>query len=55
MMKNLVVIRKIKRIRPSTKRSFKKQNLYSKEDSEDDEISEHAKVLFMGLENEILE
>ena len=30
-----------------------KKNLYSKEDSEDDEISEDAEVLFMGFESEI--
>ena len=32
-----------------------KRNLYSKEDSEDDEISEDVEVLFMGLESEIPE
>ena len=32
-----------------------KKNLYSKEDSEDEEISEDVEVLFMGLESEISE
>ena len=55
MMKNLLVIRKIKRIRPHTRRSFRKirKKLYSKEDIEDDEISEDDEVLFMGLKSEI--
>ena len=32
-----------------------KKNLYSKEDSENDEISEYVEVLFMGFESEIPE
>ena len=37
------------------KNKFKKnnKNLYSKEDSEDDEISEDVEVLFMGFESDI--
>ena len=55
IMKNLVVIRNIKRIKPYTRRSFRKKQktLYSKEDSEDDEISEDVEVLFMGFKSEI--
>ena len=56
MMKNLVFIRNIKRIKNIYKKKFwkNKKKLYSKEDSEDDddEISEDAKVLFMGFESE---
>ena len=56
-MKNFAVLRKIKRIRPYTRRSFRKnkKNLYSKEDSEDHEIIEDVEVLSMGFENEIPE
>ena len=37
------------------KKNFQKnkKNLYSKEDSEDDEISEYVEVLFMGFKSEI--
>ena len=56
MMKNLFVIRKIKN-KIIYKKKFKKnkKNLYSKEDGEDDEISEDAKLLFMGFESKIPE
>ena len=39
------------------KNKFKKnkKKFYSKEDGEDEEISEYHEVLFMGFESEILE
>ena len=51
MTENLAVIWNKKRIRPYTRRTFRKirKKLYSKEDSED------VEVLFMGFENEITE
>ena len=57
MMKNLAVIRKIKRVTPCTRINLrkKKKNLYSKEDIEDEEISEDEEILFMGIETQTLD
>ena len=57
MMKNLALIKKDQNNNIIYKNKFQqnKTNLYSKEDSEDDEISEDVEVLFMGFKIEILE
>ena len=54
MMKNLALIKKYQNNKIIYKNKFQqnKTNLYSKEDSEDDEISEDVEVLFMGFESE---